>query len=169
LVLNQPLFINGSINVKKFNPPFIKLSKEKCKLLKNGYFLLGGERNENKRFRISLLRWTATYFKNEPIDSVLDCCSALEALLHFPEELRLRIALSVYHILKSHKKESFVKTYKMYGLRNTFIHGDSIPNISDNERRSYIKLIREVLLQIIRDKRIPNIQRLNEKIIGTFS
>ncbi len=166
---NQPINLQTYQNDKKFDPPFLKISsKKKYSSIKSGYSLLCGNKSENKRFKISLLRWASSYRKIEPIESLLDCCSSLEALLNLRDELRLRLSFSVYYILKTHKKESFLKTYEMYGLRNKFIHGDPVPEITDLEQRKYIKLVGDVLFQVIKNGKVPNIEILSEKIIEHF-
>lgn len=91
---------------------------------------------KDRQFRISLLRWNSSYLRQDPLDTVLDCCSALEAAFRISDELRLRISLSVYHILNRAKRKGFASIYKMYGIRNSFIHGERIPTVTKQEQKS---------------------------------
>lgn len=154
---------------KECNVPYVSLTQKNLKLIKEGYKILNGNKNENKRFKISLQRWSSSYIRSVPLDSVLDCCSSLEALLSFPNELRLRFSFSVYHILRKNKKASMLKIYEMYGVRNSFIHGGRVPKVSKNEQEEFIRIVANVLLQIIKNGNMPKSNVLSKKIIEQYA
>lgn len=147
------------INIPKyiFNKLFIEN-------IKSGLHLLS-----NRRFSISLLRWYSSYKRTDPLDIVLDCCSALEALFSLSDELRLRIALSVYHILIKDKKQGFLKVYEMYGIRNNFIHGNKIPDVTSEQCREYVEILSKIFTAIVTLRELPDSKKLTELILDRYS
>jgi hypothetical protein len=128
-------------------------------------FKKGLELAKNQRFQIGLQRWFDSYNRDNYLDSVLDCCSALEAVTDCKDELRLRIALSMDHILKKNKRESRIHVYNMYGIRNKFIHGSKIPKVNDNEQFNFIEIVSNVFKSIIKNGEMPKESELSQKII----
>jgi hypothetical protein len=137
--------------------PHYTLNKLLTKNVKQGVELLLKER----QFRVSLLRWNSSYLREDPLDTILDCCAALEAAFRISDELRLRISLSVYHILNKHKREGFLTVYKMYGIRNSFIHGEDIPTVTKQEQKSYITIVAYVLSRFVVLGKIPKGQDIS--------
>jgi hypothetical protein len=135
---SMPAGTHPKVPTYNFNPNLIEK-------LKAGLLLLSSQR----RFCISLERWYSSCTRMEPLDTVLDCCSSLEAVLSLPDELRLRIAFSVYHTVKTNKKRAFALAYEMYGIRNAFIHGGKMPKVSLSQKRSYIELVAEILYRYV--------------------
>jgi len=124
---------------------------------------------KSRRFRISLERWSSSYSREDALDTVLDLCSSLEAAFALPNELRLRLSLAVYHVLSDSKKQGFLTTYQMYGIRNKFIHGAQIPEVQENEKEQFIEIVRRVLRAFLHSGEIPNGERINQLIIGHYS
>lgn len=123
----------------------------------------------NRRFRIAMQRWGSSYDRGDPLDSVLDCCSALEAIIGCRDEIRLRISFSIYHILKTAKHRSMTEVYQMYGIRNDFIHGSKIPEITPKQQCDFIDVVSRVLLTYMDRGKIPNKQQLDRQIIEKYS
>lgn len=144
--------------------PIYKFSPSLVNKLKKGLPLL----TKNKRFQISVLRWDASFARNEPIDTVLDCCSSLEAAFSLPNELRLRLAFSAYHTVKTNKKKAFNIVYEMYGKRNSFIHGGAIPDVSVEQQRNYIKIVADILCRFVELGKIPDGDTLNKKLLQMY-
>jgi hypothetical protein len=136
----------------------------KIKLFENGLILLSRE----KRFKIALSRWISSTIRQDSLDSILDCCSSLEAILNFSDERRLRLSLSVYHLLDKKKKESMNYVYKMYEKRSLFIHGVKIPEVTKEEVKKDINVVAKVLLQIIKQKNIPKSDDINKKLLDYY-
>ncbi len=142
----------------------ISLTSKFIQLFNSGSSLLIKER----KFRVALLRWSECYLRSDPLDTVLDCCSCLEASFQMGDELRLRTALAVYHTLKTNRKEGFRNVYEMYGVRNNFIHGANIPNISKDTRRKYVMLTADILMTFLKDAKMPDSLVLSKKIVEQF-
>lgn len=123
----------------------------------------------SRRFRISLERWSSSHSREDALDTVLDLCSSLEAAFALSNELRLRLSLAVYHMLSVAKKQGFLTTYQMYGVRNKFIHGAQIPEVQENEREQFIEIVCRVLLVFLDNGEIPNEERINQLIISHYS
>jgi hypothetical protein len=123
----------------------------------------------SRRFRISTQRWYISYMREDPLDTVLDCCSSLEAALSLNNELRLRISLSVYHTFRRKKKKAFNLVYEMYGIRNSFIHGAKIPEVSAEQQRSYIEIVAQLLRRYVQLGEIPDSNVINEMIIRHYA
>jgi len=124
---------------------------------------------DDRRFRIALQRWSSSYDRDDPLDSVLDCCSALEAIISCRDEIRLRISLSVYHILKTTKGRSMNTVYQMYKIRNDFIHGSKIPEITATQQRDFIYVVSRVLHACISRGKKPDKKQLDSQIIEKYS
>ena len=125
--------------------------------------------SKERKARIALQRWSSSYARQDSLDSVLDCCSALEAAMNLPDELRLRISLSAYHLLKRYKKQGFALVYEMYGIRNSFIHGASFPEVDTNKQRSYIDVVAQILRRYIELGKIPSGDEMGKSILHQFS
>lgn len=125
--------------------------------------------SSQRRFCISLERWYSSCTRRESLDTVLDCCSSLEAALSLPDELRLRIAFSVYYTVKTNKKRAFALAYEMYGIRNAFIHGGKIPKVSLAQKRSYIELVAEMLYRYVAIGKILDGGVINKMILENYA
>ena len=124
--------------------------------------------NRERKFRIALLRWSGCFTRADPLDSVLDCCSCLEASFQMGDELRLRTSLAVYYSLSVGRKEAFSTVYELYGIRNKFIHGANIPEVSPSQRRRYVELVASLLLQFVKMGKIPDSSTINKQILEQF-
>lgn len=123
----------------------------------------------NRRFEVALHRWESSYLRDSELDTVLDCCSALEALFAMGDELRLRLSLATFFSVRR-RRLGFAKTYEMYGIRNSFIHGaKAIPQVSPKDRRTYVGIVAEVLGACIAQASIPDQATLNTAILKYFS
>jgi hypothetical protein len=122
----------------------------------------------NRRFQIAMIRWSRCFKRSDPLDTVLDCCSCLEASFQMGEELRLRTALAVYFALDEEPELGFRTAYNMYGIRSKFIHGSKIPDVTEEERRKYVKLVATLLDRFIEVGAMPNRNDLDAKILRKF-
>jgi len=122
----------------------------------------------SRPFRIAMLRWAAGLTRTDPLDSVLDYCSALEALFRLRDELRLRLSLSVYHVLKRGKREAFHAVYEMYGIRNKFIHGGAVPDVSFESAEEYGTTVAAVLGNIVSRGALPDAGELDRRTQDLF-
>lgn len=120
---------------------------------------------QNRRARVAFERWSSGYLRSDPIDTVLDCCSSLEAALNLPDELRLRMAMTAYHSLKRNKKRVFAMAYKMYNLRNKFIHGNEIPEISPSDQSDFVWAVGLLLSEFLKVGKLPDQKIINELIM----
>ncbi len=154
---NRQLVVSTSTN-----PPMYSFNKTVINKFGKGIKLLS-----SKRFKIALQRWGTSYTREDALDSVLDCCSALEAVMSCESELRLRISLMAYHLVKENKKQVMCDVYKMYGIRSKFIHGSGIPLVTEEERILFIEIVANILKAIIRDQEIPKKGFLDKKIFDT--
>ena len=132
---------------------FIKLFKKSQELLKM------------ERFRISLMRWGSSYNRADALDSLLDCCSSLESLLIPGEELRLKLSLFVYHVLKIDREKSMQLVFDLYKKRNDFIHGNKIPEVTREEQSGFISVTASVLKAVIDDGMVPDSKKLLDNIL----
>jgi len=139
-----------------WDPPSYNFNKIILKKIKNGLDLIEAKTNNGKKFQIALQRWYSSYNREDYLDTVIDCCSSLESLFSIENELRLRTSLLVYSILKENKKVSAQKIYTMYEIRNKFVHGSKIPLVNKQEALDLIKIVANVLLEIIITKKIPD-------------
>ncbi len=147
--------------------PLGKLDNDAIRLIKQGIDLL--KDNKNKRFKIALHRFSASYKRNDPLDSILDCCSTLEALYNISDELRLKTSLISYHLVKKNKKKTLDIIYEMYGKRNDFVHGNKIPDVCKEEQVEYICCTAAILLSIIELTKIPSSEDLTKKIFEYYA
>lgn len=120
----------------------------------------------SRGFRVSMLRWAAGPTRTDPLDSVLDYCSALEALFRLPDELRLRLSLSVHCVLQCRKRERACAVYEMYGIRSKFIHGGDVPDVCFDQTAGYCATIAAVLGTVVAKGALPDGQELDRKIRG---
>lgn len=127
----------------------------------------GIELCSNKRFRIAIDRWNTGLRRADPLDAVLDLCSSLEACFGLSSELRLRLSFAVRAVLKRNKKTSAKLVYEMYGVRNDFIHGSKIPEISRDQKAAFIAVVSEILVSIIRKGAIPSAQVIQKEIFSS--
>lgn len=151
-------------SVSTLNPPTYNFNKTIVEKFEYSIKLL-----KEKRFQIALQRWSTSYRREDTLNSVLDCCSALESMINCETELRLRIALSSYHILKKGKKSSMLNVYEMYGVRNKFIHGSSIPSVNNPKQLLYIETIANILKTLIQNQKMPDKKLLYNKIINDYN
>ncbi len=145
--------------------PTYNFNRSLISKLNKGMLLLSKQR----RFAISLERWYSSCTRSDPLDTVLDCCSSLEAALALSNELRLRIAFSVYHTMQINKKKAFTLAYDMYGIRNDFIHGVKVPVVSRDQQQSYIKIVSDVLYRFIELGKLPSAKSINEMILKDYT
>lgn len=146
------------VPIYNFNPPLISKLEKGIQLL-----------SKQRRFAISLERWYSSCTRSDPLDTALDCCSSLEAAISLPNELRLRIAFSVYHTMQTNKEKAFALAYEMYGVRNSFIHGDKTPIVSRRQQQSYIKIVADMLYRFIVLGKIPNVEMINRMILKDYT
>lgn len=137
---------------------FVDSFEHGCELLK-----------KEKRIRIALSRWYGCYSRSDPLDTALDCCSSLEAVFPQKSEIRLRLALTSFIIMKRNKSHGFQTVYDMYGIRNTVIHGGDVPEIRTEERRTMVSLVSTIMKQLVEDATIPNQESINVRILSLFS
>ena len=119
--------------------------------------------------RIAIQRWYSSYTREDPLDTVLDCCSALEAAINLPDELRLRISLSVYHTLAKNRKRAFSLVYEMYRNRNDFIHGGRLPELSSKQQQNYIEVVAQVLYRYVDLGKIPDSKSMSKAILRQYA
>lgn len=122
----------------------------------------------SKRLMIALNRWDSSYKRQDPLDVVLDCCSALEALFGFKDELRLKLAFGVYNVVRTDKKKLSELVYRMYGIRSQFIHGAKIPEINITEAHEFIIAVFRVFLSIIKDAKLLDSEKLSKLIFENY-
>lgn len=134
--------------------------------LGNGLPMVYGRGKENRRFRIALQRFGVAYKRKDPLDSVLDCSAALESLFTLPNELRLRLSLSIFYLLSRDKKYWARVAYEMYGIRSKFIHGASIPTVGSDGQGRYISLVARALEAAAKTRTIPGADYVTEHIFG---
>lgn len=150
---------------KDFKPvspyPWYSLTEKVRAIIEGGIDL-----SATKRFNIAIERWHTGVKRNEPIDTVLDLCSSLEACFALGSELRLRLSFAVRASLDRDKRSSAQVVYDMYGVRNTFIHGSSIPAVSDEQRFEYTDIVSKVLLAIIGRGSIPSANAVRNAIFS---
>lgn len=161
--LSQPISISSpriSLQVPRYSLTTSVLDK-----FSEGVNALQGDR----KLRISALRWHTGCSRNDPIDTVLDCCSALESALSLPSELRLRLSLSVYHILDRNKKRSFAAVYEMYGIRNKFIHGGELPAVDEDQQLEYLHVVARFLSKCLKIGKVPSNDELSRMILDQYS
>lgn len=147
--------------------PLGKLSPKNCSLISQGIKIL--QDKKNKRFKIALHRFAASYKRTDPLDCVLDCCSCLEALYNLSDELRLKVALISFHLVPKSKKFTLEKVYEMYGKRNDFIHGNKIPEVTVEQAKVYIIQTAAILISILTIGNIPTTEELTKKIFQYYA
>ena len=169
-LLRQRRLVNRPIGEHwgMLKPPSYRITQRRAELLRNGFALLRRKSGDARRFKVALQRWATSYERDDPLDSVLDCCSALEALFGARDELRLRLAFSVYFTVPRQRKSLARLTYRMYGLRNDFIHGGKVPAVSEKEQDQHVQLVRTVVLAVVHNKTLPRRAELDQSIIRMF-
>tara|TARA_R110002049_G_scaffold87276_1_gene221317 strand:+ start:51 stop:830 length:780 start_codon:yes stop_codon:yes gene_type:complete len=145
------LFINKDFNLTKFNPdtaPLIRdINNRYIQLFSNGIKLC--RKKSGIKIQVSFYRFFASFTRSDNLDSILDLCSAIEAIYNINNELRLKIALITGALLNC--TSSMKKMYSLYSIRNDFIHGNSIPQVIDKELSEYQELVYSIL-HLILDK-----------------
>ncbi len=153
------LFIYGDFNLSKFNPdsaPLVREINERyIQSFSNGIKLC--RKKSGVKIQVSFYRFFASFSRSDNLDSILDLCSAIEAIYNINNELRLKIALITGALLNC--INSMKRMYALYSVRNDFIHGNSIPQVTDEELSEYQKLIHSIL-QLILEKGEAN--KINE-------
>jgi len=163
---NESLKTSSLSQPINWNPPSYNLTPKRINRVKQSLDLI----NKKGRFRVALQRWFSSYNRSTSyLDSLLDCCSALEALLGTKNEIRLRISLYAYYLLQKKKrkfeaKKMFKTIYKMYGLRNEFTHGSKIPKVKKKNLYLLIEAIATIINITIDDGKIPEGKKLNDFI-----
>lgn len=120
---------------------------------------------KNKNYQIAVSRFISSFRREELLDSVLDCCSAIEAFYQVSDELRLRIALITYQLLPFEKKDCMRLIYEMYGIRNDFIHGNDIPDLCSSDISKYQQILSKALRIPLETGKMPDFSQLNRDII----
>jgi len=110
---------------------------------------------KTRRLEIALHRWGASYKRGNALESVLDCCAALEAVINTESELRLRLALSVGELVARGKEHSRRMVYRLYGVRNKFVHGAALPSVPSTDAEALVAVTAAVLNGIIRTRKLP--------------
>lgn len=146
------------------SPKILRFTRKLLRDLARGAKLIKNE----KRFQIALERWGAGYARHDPIDSVLDCCSSLEAAFRLGDELRLRLSLATYHTLQKRKRAGFRTVYEMYKVRSEFVHGSKVPVVREQERINYVHTVSQVLLTLLRTGYLPKPEMLSKQIEGQY-
>lgn len=164
---NEKLRLSSFATPINWNPPTYEFTKIIKLRFRKSLKLI----NTSVRFRIALERWFSSYTRNTSyLDSLLDCCSALEAILGVRDEIRLRISLSTFYILsrkinKSQAKKAAKTVYEMYNLRNIFIHGSKIPEVRKEEIYDFINTIAELFKILILNSKLPSRKELEVKVL----
>lgn len=139
------LFINNDFNLSKPHPDSMPIAREinerYIKLFSNGIKLC--TKKSGVKVQVAFYRFFASYQRSDNLDSILDLCSTIEAIYNINNELRLKIALITGALLND--SNSMKKMYKLYSIRNNFIHGNSIPTVGDEELKDYQSLIHRIL------------------------
>lgn len=143
------LFINNDFNLSKFHPDTMPVAREInadfIKLFSNGIKLCS--KKSGAKIQVAFYRFFASYQRSDNLDSILDLCSTIEAIYNVNNELRLKIALITGALLND--TNSMKKVYELYSIRNNFIHGNSIPTVTDEELNEYQSLIQRILLLLL--------------------
>ncbi len=147
--------------------PSGSLSTQNCKIISQGINLL--KNKKNRRLKIAFHRFAASYKRKDPLDSILDCCSCLEALYNLSDELRLKIALISFHLVEKNKKRTLKLIYEMYGKRNDFIHGNKIPEVSHLQVKEYIIQTANILISILKKGNLPTTEELSKKVFNYYT
>lgn len=113
------------------------------------------------RLSIALQRWHSSLYRSYAIDAVIDCCSSLDSIFNVQQELRLRLAFAVHEYVTNNKKRAGALVYDLYGKRNEFVHGSSVPAVSDLERRNMTDLTAGVLKRVIKRGQLPRHGKVN--------
>jgi len=119
-----------------------------------------------RRFQISLMRWGTSYTRQDPLDAILDCCSSIEAIMSCKDEIRLRISLASYQIVKRNKRKVMKTVYEMYGIRNEFIHGSKIPEVNHQDVIKYIEVTSNIILSIPKNRNLPKVDELSSRLLN---
>jgi hypothetical protein len=139
------LFINNDFNLAKFHPDTMPIAREinenYIKLFSNGIKLCS--KKSGVKVQVAFHRFFASHQRSDNLDSILDLCSTIEAIYNINNELRLKIALITGALLND--TNSMKKMYELYSIRNNFIHGNSIPTVTDEELKEYQSLIHRIL------------------------
>jgi hypothetical protein len=119
----------------------------------------------NRRFRIATDRWGSAIERFDPLDSVLDCCAALEAVFELRDELRLRLAFAARYSVQRNRSQAFRRIYEMYGVRSAFVHG-SAPRVSDDDQRAFLRVVHSVLCGIVARGKVPSGEDITKGILA---
>jgi len=141
--------------------PAFKLTESKVADLTKIINLLEKE----KRYQVSLTRWISSLQRSDKLDSILDCCSAIEPIINCKDEIRLRISIATKELLKPKSKQLAKHVYKMYGIRNNFIHGNGIPQISNEDVCKMIDVVAELLINIGYAGKLPTQEEIDQKVL----
>jgi len=125
--------------------------------------------NRERRFQFATRRWHRSYHRADCIDTVIDCCVALEALFKPEYELRLRMSLYAYLFSDWGKSASRGTVYEMYGIRNDFIHGKEVAKLTDEQRRRYVSTVARILNRCVKLQSVPDKSKLDKEISQRLS
>lgn len=164
LIADNFEFADNRHNTSSFS--IIHIDEKFKKYFSNGVKI--AKKKKNKNYQIAVSRFISSFKREELLDSVLDCCSAIEAFYKVSDELRLRISLITYHLLPFEKKDSMRLIYEMYGIRNDFIHGNDIPDVCASDINKYQKIISEALRRPLELGEMPDFSQLNRDIIEKY-
>ncbi|MCK5022993.1 MAG: hypothetical protein KAS04_02365 [Candidatus Aenigmarchaeota archaeon] len=118
-----------------------------------------------KRYSLAIDRFATSYKREDELDAVLDCCSVIESLYGVGDELRLRIALITFQLFDREKDDYMKSIYELYGIRNNFIHGNTIPIVSISQIRKYQKIISDILHIPLINSDFIDFNKINESIL----
>ncbi len=137
-------------------------SSEEPKKLEVGLKSLQG----NKHLRIAIARWYSAVRRTDPLDRVLDLCSALEAGFSLSNELRRRLFFAAKAALPRRAKGDALIVYKMYGARNRFIHGSGIPDITSEDSKQFLEVVPAIIKRMSLCGRKPSDEEIEKEIFG---
>lgn len=158
--LRRPVSLNnGTFKLKSL--PYFRLTDPRKDTLARGFQLLRRE----KRFRIAAERWHSAVRRFEAVDSLIDICSSMEAFFGLRDELRLRLAFAAYFSSKQRRRHAFSTTYEMYGLRNEFVHGARIPDVSEAQQKLFVATMADILLSAVRANAVPKAESMNSELL----
>ena len=141
--------------------PLFRLTADRARLFTRGLRTL----TKHKKLRIAAERWHTGVRRSETLDSVLDMCSSLEACFSLGDELRLRLAFAAYFSTKTRRRRAFSVTYSMYGIRNSFIHGSKIPDVSGVQGTQFVEVVAHILLNAFRTGKLSTAESITNGLL----
>lgn len=134
-----------------------------CKVTSNYLLLYNNKNNYLQKYLQSIIRFTKAINKNEPGDQILDITASLESVLKISDELRLRLALIAYQLTKD--RDIMKDIYKIYSLRNSYIHSNMIPIVDKIEMNKLLISAYRILEIPLLTGNLFNTKELNDHIL----